>query len=286
MAERLSWVSIEGVVYGTTHEPLLRLALPAEAKIWRAVATVDALVCVLGSAVTADQYAMAYSLQTGAELWPALVRCDGVVLAGGAHIWIAYPAAGELRTVAVATGDVVETRNLNAIGDTVVETPGAVEACLLRGHLISWVPGRFSAHDASRGDYRTLQFVGTAYDSSRTVQRLAGEKMFAVDPRGGACPSKGVAMVFRRECIAIVDPVTMTVLKKLPAPEIITAWRRTVPQCAAHECSKIADAVAAADELGEAAVDANAVGAVGLVRAVLIGFLAEDARLTALRCAF
>lgn len=96
-------------------------------------------------------------------------------------------------------------------------------------------------------------------------------------PRCASLPPNMVAVVHGDKNIALLDILTMKVADTRDAPGIVTAWGWTPLQLARRECDELARAVAAIDELA-----APPTG-VGLMRAVLVGFAAEDARLTTLR---
>lgn len=83
--------------------------------------------------------------------------------------------------------------------------------------------------------------------------------------------------------IIVVGSETAAILGTRSAPNIVTAWHWTPRQYAERESAAAADAVAAVDAV--ASIN-DGRGAIGLVRAVLVGFVAEDARLTVLKHAF
>lgn len=149
------------------------------------------------------------------------------------------------------------------------------------GILVAWSPERFLVHDDNTGgNYGVLEIVDGAYIYRRASRypRTAA-RMHAAAPRGGVLAPPVEVIVFRDECILFVSPVDAAILKTCPTPGIITAWHWTVPQCVRHEREVVDAAVAVIDDLSRTAADPEAVG---LVRAVLVGFLAEDARLAEL----
>lgn len=81
-------------------------------------------------------------------------------------------------------------------------------------------------------------------------------------PTAGHWPPPGVATATRR-----------------PAPGVVAAWHWPLIDCARRECDSVAVAVAAVDGLPCSAANTG----VGLVRAALVGFVAEDARLLTLQ---
>lgn len=122
-----------------------------------------------------------------------------------------------------------------------------------------------------------LALVDGKYDSSRvaTYQSRTCLDAHAIEP----CTDPAVeALVFDCECIRIVSSTTAEILDTLQTPEIVTAWYWPVADWAQREGDEVARAIAAVDEASlDRPLD------IGLVRAVLVGFVAEDARLTVLR---
>lgn len=110
---------------------------------------------------------------------------------------------------------------------------------------------------------------------------LAGEDVPHYDlqllnrPAGG--PSYEAVVVAER-VILLVDGA-LNVLRRTHVDNLTAAWYWPPRQCAQHEYEVALAAVAAVDDM----TDAVGNDAVGLVRAVLEGFVAEDARLVVLR---
>lgn len=120
-----------------------------------------------------------------------------------------------------------------------------------------------------------------------TISKVSGECyttmgcVVSVLPPLSARSAAVEVIVYRHECIRVVQSETVRVLDTRPARGIVAAWHWTPLQYARRESEEIGKAVAAVDA-ADAAADTNTVG---LVRAVLVAFVAEDAHLTLLRLA-
>lgn len=80
--------------------------------------------------------------------------------------------------------------------------------------------------------------------------------------------------------IHVVGQGMKAVVSSRDTPDSVAAWHWTPRQYCQRECAAAANAIAAVDELAAAS---EPEAAIGLVRAVLVGFIAEDAHLTALQ---
>lgn len=131
----------------------------------------------------------------------------------------------------------------------------------------------------------TLELAVGDYASRRELDRrprggnYAVFQRFAVEPHR---PGETMTIVDPGGCMLVVDPAAALVVDRIPTPGIMAAWY-TPRQHALRECAAIRNAVAAVDELALGTEPMDVSEAVGLVRAVLVGFVAEDARLSVLR---
>lgn len=151
--------------------------------------------------------------------------------------------------------------------------------------LALWGPDRMLIVDENRPGYEgQFVLVDGVFDSNRTAsyQRVRHDRKYLIKPSWSDPTPSFEAVVFPdAEHIKFIDSKTAALVSLLPTPGIAGAWRRTLLQCSVRECWAVDNAVAAVDAVVDAA-DAHS-EAVGLVRAVLVGFAAEDARLTSLR---
>lgn len=97
----------------------------------------------------------------------------------------------------------------------------------------------------------------------------------------GYIRDKGVVLIIcNQQCAILVSPMA-EVLKIYPlTDDHVAAWWPTLESCATREYDRALAAIAAIDELRDGDTEPHAVG---LVWAVLDGFVAEDARLTLLQ---
>lgn len=308
-----------------------------------------------------DTRVMAFSLETGAELWPAAV--DGTTIVGIASggsgnlvVWVADDGYDELPFTAynIASGAAVMTRpheegccyaiiaagpwrdymlshsyeqvTLCAPGSTepvwqieTTEEISAPERILTTSGEWFCLDGRGACRLCSLRDgqpvpsvldrirYEDLLTLLAVYDPTRAFacksdnpdlaphhscrqrfvavgrEQIAGDRYTTADYEVTVLPSRGATevIVYHHECIRIVRPCG-TIVEKRSTPGIVAAWRWSALDCARRGRDEVARAVAAVDELAD---DVSDLAAVSLVRAVLVGFVAEDARLTALRLA-
>lgn len=126
--------------------------------------------------------------------------------------------------------------------------------------------GTLELHDAARGVVASATEWTYAPDRVETDYGLAGHTLLLWG--GTAC---------------LMENQTARIVKEY-APFCSMAWQRPLPRCARVELDAAVEAVAAIDALADEELGAVA-EAVGLVRAVLVAFVAEDARLTATRLA-
>lgn len=140
--------------------------------------------------------------------------------------------------------------------------------------LVAWSPNRVLVYVKSDAE-AFLSHIDTADGANHTSQCPFAWRREVITQ------SPVVAVVARREhYLTVIDPKTAAVLDTMQTPDIVTAWKWSAADSARRECDELADAIAAVDELpGNFAAET----AVGLVRAVLDDFVAEDARLTVLR---
>lgn len=151
--------------------------------------------------------------------------------------------------------------------------------------LAMWSPERMLAIDANvfTGNWGLVHIDGS-YDS-RFVSPCphSATNMFVVSPH-----TMAEVIVASGSAILVADSRTAAILDTRPAPGIVTAWHWPPADHARREHDCVLAAIGAVDASLDAslddAVDASRDDGVGLVRAVLVGFIAEDTRLTILCC--
>lgn len=342
----IAWVDAGGAVHGAAKD--LQLALPPGGIVAIALVSAcgDYLVCRQRSII--HYSTMAYSLRTGAAVWPIAESCyivgavDDVVWL---NPWKTVLAQSEFKAVRVATGAVVDVVRLENVDTIRVISDGVQKGCLLSWHRYSpdmekvtlyatgthkviWqidhaMTVHHTRHLIARDDWICLESSGASRytfirqsDGTRICSLLPRCELWhprmmpasiLQNVRSIRMEPKEIAALPPRhnlQCMAVllvssgsivtINGATGDLLSIRPAPGHVAAWHWSTADCARRECAQIDAAVAAIDELVDAAVDELVDAAVdaavdaeaddvGLVRAVLVGFLAEDARLTALQ---
>lgn len=191
---------------------------------------------------------------------------------------------------AVVDGRVAAQFQFAQDASTVIVLPvGAIDAgrYLCYELLQNSLPGRFAIYGPRISGFSPVLIRGALCSFIDIYQ----ERKLSLLPQVG---HRNVSLVVTVCYVLAVSNATAQPLQAIHMPNMFrmgyfpeqvgAVWERRVDQSAQHELDCARAAVAAVDELPDSgSVDRGSAGSVGLVRAVLAGFVAEDARLTLLR---